>query len=139
MRMFDQSWFDRKLNGGGNWSVTSVLLSPILLPVYFMQLILTLTLGFIILVVMCSYPIALAQVARAVRVARAGDKTDDTPKKWRGGEFRQAGYQQKGSLIRPGGSLNSDDLRRRLDELRSTDPGGPGHRALNRGGQNGQQ
>lgn len=84
------------------------------------------------------YCMAVAQVSRVVQRVRIRHSSRSAYRREKGGEFRQAGYQQRGSLIRPGGSLNSDDLRRRLNELRSTDPGGPGRRAPNRGGQHGQ-
>lgn len=46
----------------------------------------------------------------------------------------QRGNPQRGSLIRFGGSLNSDDLRHRLNELRSSKSGGPERRTPKTGG-----
>ncbi|GEM_PF-1805769 len=46
----------------------------------------------------------------------------------------QRGNQQRGSLIRSGGSLNSDGLRHRLNELRSSKSGGPERRTPKTGG-----
>lgn len=92
----------------------------------------------IVVFVMFVLPSAWRQVERAFRKALVYGQTDEDSALFEGGVFRQEGLKAKGSLIRPGGSLNSDDLRRRLDELRSNDPGGPGRRALNRGGQHGQ-
>lgn len=92
----------------------------------------------IALFVMCVLPRAWMQVERAFREAAVSGQTDEDSTLFEGGVFRQKGSEVKGSLIRPGGSLSTDDLRRRLNELRSNDPGGPGHRSLNKGGQHGQ-
>lgn len=65
-------------------------------------------------------PSAWRKVERAVRIAILSGQPGYDSIRMKGGEFRQAGYERRGSLIRPGGLLSSDDLRRRLDELRTT-------------------
>ena len=71
------------------------------------------------LIQLASLPRALEQVIRAFREAEALGQTDNDSTQLKGGE-RNVGSNKKGFLIRPGGSLNSDDLRRRLDELRTS-------------------
>lgn len=131
--LLNRYWQESELRSG-----RSEILLPILVPIIVMKIILIGIVGTVIYKLAEAYPSALYDVLHEVHAAKKGVATDQKRTQLKGGGFRQAGYQQKGSLIRPGGSLNSDDLRRRLDELRSTDPGGPGRRALNRGGQHGQ-
>ena len=73
----------------------------------------------------------------AVRKASIGDNGHS--RLIRGGEVRQAGYQEKISAARYGASTRSDDLRRRLNELRSMRTGNPANRPQQLGGQYGKQ
>ena len=72
-------------------------------------------------------------VFRQVRVAMKQTPSKINSAQLKGEEW-QKGNQQRGSLIRFGGSLNSDDLRHRLNELRSSKSGGPERRTPKTGG-----
>ncbi len=98
----------------------SKLLLLVSMPIIIMKVLLIGMLAVVIVHVAVAYPRALDQVLQKVREAKSGDKTGNDSTRMKGGEFRQAGYERRGSLIRPGGLLSSDDLRRRLDELRTT-------------------
>ena len=76
-------------------------------------------------------PILFWPIALPVIVVTAD--TDSNSAQLKGEEW-QRGNQQRGSLIRFGGSLNSDDLRHRLNELRSSKSGGPERRTPKTGG-----
>ena len=65
-------------------------------------------------------PSAWRKVERAFRQTIVSGQAGYGSIRMKGGEFRQEGDERRDSLIRPGGSLSSDDLRRRLDELRTT-------------------
>ena len=98
--------------------------------------------GAVLLIVLfwaVSLPRAIAMFTRAYREASSNGKADKHSKLARGGEVRQAGYQEKISATRYGASTRSDDLRRRLNELRSMRTGNPAHRPQHLGGQYGRQ
>ena len=131
MWVFRYFRFVRLWRDGQRLSTKTVLLLPIIVPVLIVQVAL---IGFVLAVmffIAVSASSAFDLIGRAVEAARSHDQIDEPFLTVKGGGFRQAGYEQEGSLIRPGGSLSSDDMRHRLDELRSTDPGGPGRRSLN--------
>ena len=131
MWVFRYFRFVRLWRDGKRLSTKTFLLLPIIVPVLIVQVAL---IGFVLAVLIfiaVSASSAFDLIGRAVEAARSHDRIDEPLLNVKGGGFRQTGYQQKDSLIRPGGSLSSGDIRRRLDELRSTDPGKPGRRALN--------
>lgn len=76
---------------------------------------------------------AISVVFHHVRVALELNSSKRNSAQLKGEEW-QKGNQQRGSLIRSGGSLNSDDLRHRLNELRSSKSGGPERRTPKIGG-----
>ena len=106
------------------FGVQAVLMSVVLLVVLFMAI---------------SLPRAIDMFTRAYREASSTGKADKHSKLARGGEVRQAGYQEKISATRYGASTRSDDLRRRLNELRSMRTGNPANRPQHLGGQYGKQ
>lgn len=138
MWVFRYFRFVRLWREGKRLSMRSLLLLPITVPVLIVQFMLIGIVLAVLLYIAVSASEAFDLIGRAVADAQSSDEIDELLFFVEGGEFRQTGYRQKGSLIRPGGSLSSGDLHRRLDELRSTDPGGPGRRSLNKGGQHGQ-
>ena len=81
---------------------------------------------------------ALKKIDVALRDAIAMGQTNNDSTQLKGGEARQKGSGRKGSLVRPGGPLSSDDLRRRLYELRETRPERKASLTRNVGGQNGE-
>lgn len=116
------------------------------LPMWFMERLMfgvqLVVMGVVLLVVLfwaISLPRAIAMFTRAYREASSTGKADKHSKLARGGEVRQAGYQEKISAARYGASTRSDDLRRRLNELRSMRTGNPAHRPQHLGGQYGKQ
>ena len=111
-------WFIERLMFG----VQMLLVGVVLLVVLFMAI---------------SLPRAVALFSRAYREASSTGKAGKNSKLARGGEVRQAGYQEKISATRYGASTRSDDLRRRLNELRSMRTGNPAHRPQHLGGQYG--
>ena len=123
---FTRYWQERDL-----WTIRSNLLLPVLIPVILVKVLLLGTVATVIWNWLQAMPSALEHVSRAVRVAETSVPNVHRSTQLKGGEFWQTGFEVKGSLIRPGGSLSSDDLRRRLNELRSTKSGGPVRRSLN--------
>ena len=101
------------------------------------QLVLMGVVLLVVLFVAISLPRAIDIFTRAYREASSTGKADKHSKLARGGEVRQAGYQEKISATRYGASTRSDDLRRRLNELRSMRTGNPAHRPQNLGSQYG--
>ena len=138
MWVFRYFRFVRLWREGKRLSMRSLLLLPITVPVLIVQFTLIGIILAVMLYIMASASEAFDLIGRAVADAQSSDEIDEPLLFVKGGEFRHTGYRQKGFFIRPGGSLSSDDLRRRLDELRSNDPGGPGRRSRNKGGQHGQ-
>jgi len=133
------SRFDRWWQELDSQSVIYFLTLPIAVPVWLAKVtVIGLLVGMIIFV-MVAYPSACTTVLRAFREAVALGQTDYDSTRLKGGETRQTGSGRKGSLIRPGGSLSSDDLRRRLYELRTSKTERMNRRAPNVGGQNGKQ
>lgn len=140
MRLFTHSRFIRLGQDGDRWSVRSVLLLPIMIPVYLTQIVLIGGLVLLIILVMADFTSAIGQVTRVFREAMTNGLTDrDNSTRMKGGEFRQTGDRRKGFLIRHGGSLSNDDLRCRLYELRTTGSGRTACRARNGGSQYGKQ
>lgn len=131
---FDRWWqeFDSK-------SVSSYLPLPFMAPFLITKLAVYGVLALAILTELVSLPSALRLVGRAFREAAAFGHTDKDSTRLKGGEARQKGSGRKGSLVRPGGPLSSDDLRRRLYELRAVKTERMNQRTPNVGGQNGEQ
>lgn len=103
------------------------------------QLVLVGVVLIVMLFMAVSLPRAVALFARAYREASSTGKADKHSKLARGGEVRQAGFQKTISATRSGAPMRSDDLRRRLNELRSVRTGHPAHRPQHLGGQYGKQ
>lgn len=108
-------------------------------PFLITKLVLYGILTLVILFVLAVFPSAWDLVERAFREAEALGQTDHDSTRLKGGEFRQEGSERKGSLVRPGGPLSSDDLRRRLYELREMKPTKRVSLTRNVGGQYGKQ
>ena len=137
MWIFRYARFVRLRNGGKRLSVRSLPRLLILGPILAVQVVL---IGMVIVIlsfIVTSLPRSLGMFARAYRATSLSDKTESPSQNLRGGEVRQAGYQGKISETRHGASTRSDDLRRRLNELRSVRTGHPAHRPQKRGGQYG--
>lgn len=129
--VFYHWWLDSDLRSVGRF--IWLLLS---LPVLLVKLVLHGGLVILVIYQIIRLPSNLRAIARTFREATALGQTDRSSTRMKGG-----GYQKsylKGSLIRSGGSFSSDDLLRRLDELRT-----PHERRKRRtpktGGQNGKQ
>ena len=131
---FDRWWqeFDSK-------SVSSYLLLPFMAPFLITKLAVYGLLALVILIELAALPSAWRMIERAFREAVALGQTDDDSTRLKGGEARQTGFGRKGSLVRSGGPLSSDDLRRRLYELRTPKTERMNRRTPNVGGQNGKQ
>lgn len=119
MRKRKYSLFDHWWQTTDPWSVGRWLLLLVIGPVLFMKLVVNGALLVLIIFEVVNFPSALRTVVRAFKEAEALGQTDRNSTQLKGGE-RNVGSNKKGFLIRPGGSLNSDDLRRRLDELRTS-------------------
>ena len=137
MRKRQSSWFDRKWQDFDSKSGQSILLLPIIAPFLLVKLLVFGALAIVILIELALLPSALKLVERAFRDAEALVQTDNDSTRLKGGEARQ-GSERKGSLVRSGGPLSSDDLRRRLYELRSSKSERKIRRAPIEGGQNGE-
>lgn len=137
MRGFNKSRLIRLWQERDVPSVRSNLLLPILLPIIVMKWMLLGIIAAIIFSIAAAMPRALDEVAQEVRAAKSGAATGKPFKLVNGGEVRQAGYDRKISATRFGASTRSDDLRRRLNELRSVGTGHPAHRPRINGGQYG--
>ncbi|MBI1311225.1 hypothetical protein GC176_07950 [bacterium] len=131
---FDRWWqeFDPK-------SVGSYLLLLFMAPFLIAKLAVYLLLVVAIATELAVLPSAWWLLKRAFREAVAFGQTDDDSTRLKGGEARQTGSEWKGSLVRFGGPLSSDDLRRRLYELRTLKTERMSRRTPNVGGQNGKQ
>lgn len=138
MRKYRVSRFDRWWQEFDSGSVSSFLLLPIMAPFVITKLVLYGVLALVILFELAVLPSAWDLVKRAFREAEALGQTDHDRARLKGGEARQKGSERKGSLVRPGGPLSSDDLRRRLYELREGKPTGMASLTQNVGGQNGE-
>ena len=119
MRKNKYSLFDHWWRSNDFRSVSQRILLVLSLPIWVARVALFGVLLQLALIQLASLPRALEQVIRAFREAEALGQTDNDSTQLKGGE-RNAGSRRKGFLIRPGGSLNSDDLRRRLYELRTS-------------------
>ena len=115
----------------------SVLLLLITTPILIAQVAVIGVVVVVVVFIAISLPRTFGELARAVRAATSNGKADSPSKHTRGGEVRQAGYDKKISATRESASTRSDDLRRRLNELRSVRTGHPAHRPQKLGGQYG--
>ena len=138
MRKYKVSRFDRWWQEFNSGSVSSYLLLPFMAPFVIAKMVLYGILALVILFELAVLPSAWDLVKRAFREAEALGQTDHGSTRLKGGEARQKGSERKGSLVRPGRPLSSDDLRRRLYELRERKPNGTANLTRNRGGQNGE-
>ena len=138
MRKYRVSRFDRWWQEFDSGSVSSYLLLPIMAPFVITKLVLYGILALVVLFELAVLPSAWDLVKRAFREAEALGQTDQDSTRLKGGEARQQGSERKGSLVRPGGPLSSDDLRRRLYELRERKPKGMASLTQKLGGQNGE-
>ena len=138
MRKYGVSRFDRWWQEFDSGSVSSYLLLPIMAPFVITKLVLYGLLALVILFELAVWPSAWNLVKRAVREAEALGQTDQDSTQLKGGEAQQEGSERKGSLVRSGGPLSSDDLRRRLYELRETKSKRKTSFTRNVGGQNGE-
>lgn len=118
-------------------SIGFYLLLPFTVPIWLFKLALIGVMAVVIVLLVAVMPSALRMVERAVREAEASGQSESGSTRLKGGEARQ-GSERKGSLVRPGGPLSSDDLRRRLYELRSSKSERKIRRSLIEGGQNGE-
>ncbi len=139
MWVFRYFRFVRWWRDGKRLSMRSVLLLPITVPILITQV----TLIGIVLAVLFYIAVNLSDafdlIGRAVADAQSSDEVDEPFLFVKGGEFRQAGDQRRGSTARLAEPKSGDDLRHRLDELRSTRTGIPARRSRNLGGQYGKQ
>lgn len=110
-----------------------ILFWPIALPVIVVKVALYVCLLAITLFMAVMYPAAVDIVLRHIHRTERSMNSRSNSAQLKGEEW-QKGNQQRGSLIRSGGSLNSDDLRHRLNELRSSKSGGPERRTPKTGG-----
>ena len=117
--------------------IGSVLLLLITTPILIVQVAVIVVVVVVVMFITISLPRTFDKLTRAYRVASSNGKADSPSKITRGGEVRQAGYQRQISAARYGESTRSDDLRRRLNELRSVRTGDPAHRPRKHGGQYG--
>ena len=120
-------------------SVLRCLLLLITSPVWIAKVILFGVLGLTIVFEVWSAPSAWRLLKRVFREAVVIGQTDYDSTRLKGGEARQTGSGRKGSLVRSGGPLSSDDLRRRLYELRTPKTERMNRRTPITGGQNGKQ
>lgn len=132
MRKNKYSWFDHWWQITDSWSVGRVILLPFVTPILFTKLAIYLLLFALVVYEAMAFFSAMKIVVRVFQEAEAHGQTDQSSNQAKGGE-RQG--NTKGFLIRPGGSLNSDDLRRRLYELRASDKDEESRRAPKIGGQ----
>ena len=137
-RYYSKSWFDRGWQEFDSKSRSSYLLLPIVALFLLVKLFVFGALAIVILIEVALLPSALKLVERAIRDAEVSGETNRFSTRLEGGEARQKGSERKGSLVRPGGPLSSDDLRRRLYELRERKPKGKANLTRNVGGQNGE-
>ena len=137
MRKHMGSRFDRWLQVSDSGSVGSYLRLLITAPFIITNVLLYGILALVIVFELAMLPSAWEKVKRAFREAEVLGQTDRNRTRMKGGKARQAGFERKGSLVRPGGPLSSDDLRRRLYELRTPKTERMNRRTPNVGGQNG--
>lgn len=119
--------------------IGSVLLLLITTPILITQVAVIVVVVVVVMFITISLPRTFDELARAYRVATSNGKADSPSKLTRGGEVRQAGYDKMISATRESASTRSDDLRRRLNELRSMRTGNPANRPQHLGGQYGKQ
>lgn len=136
MWVFRYARFLRAEQIGKDWPKWArVLLVLFLKPIQAMQIVV----GFLVLVAVTFIAVRLYWTAgclwhafRKASISGIGDS-----RRIKGGEVRQAGYDKMISATRESASTRSDDIRRRLNELRSVRTGHPAHRPQKRGGQYG--
>lgn len=136
MWIFRYARFLRADQFGKKWPKWArVLIWLLVLPVQAAQLV-------VIVFVLCAVafiPLRIFWMAgclwHAIRKASISDK--EHTRQIRGGEVRQAGFLTMISKARHREPTRSDDLRRRLNELRSMRTGNPAHRPRKHGGQYG--
>ena len=133
------SRFDRWWQEFNSTSVSSYLLLPFMAPFLIVKLAVYGLLALVILFELAAFPSAWRLVERAFREAEALGQTDKGSTRLKGGEARRKGSGRKGSLVRPCRRLSSDDLRRRLYELRAAKTERMNRRTPTVGGQNGKQ
>ncbi|MCA9047687.1 MAG: hypothetical protein KDA89_03105 [Planctomycetaceae bacterium] len=138
MRKYKTSRFDRWLQDFDSGSVSSYVRLAVMSPFLIVKLVIYGMLALVILIVLAVFPSAWSLVERAFREAEAHGQSDRNSTRLKGGEARQKGTEWKGSLVRSGGPLSSDDLRRRLYELREAKPERKVSLTRNVGGQNGE-
>ena len=136
MWIFRYARFVRANQFGKDWPKwAQTLIWLFLLPVQAVQLVVI----FFVLCAVAFIPLRIFWMAgclwHAIRKASISDK--EHSRQNRGGEVRQAGFQQTISKARRGEPARSDDLNRRLNELRSVRTGHPAHRPQHLGGQYG--
>ncbi|MCA9078707.1 MAG: hypothetical protein KDA93_27025 [Planctomycetaceae bacterium] len=138
MRHTRQSRFYRFEQNGKRRSLDSILLFITQSPIIVTKLAIIMGPGYLIATVVRLSPDAYRFVALKEREAmRLGNSDQDSTRR-KGGEARQKGSERKGSLVRPGGPLSSDDLRRRLYELRALKQERKDQHTPKRGGQHGE-
>lgn len=137
MRKYMETRFDRWWQDFDSGSASSYLLLPFMAPFLITKLAVYGLLALVILFELAVFPSAWDLVKRAFREAEALGQTDQDSTRRKGGEARQKGSERKDSLVRPGGPLSSDDLRRRLYELRALKQERKHQRTPKRGGQHG--
>ncbi len=103
-------------------SEAPILIWPILLPALAAKLAFLACVLAMTVIVVVTYPTAVEIVLEHISRVAISTGTESNSAQSKGEEW-QKGKAVKGSLIRSGGSLNSDDLRRRVYELRSTASG----------------
>jgi len=138
MRHTRQSRSYRSEQNGKRRSLVSILLFVTQSPIIVTKLAIIMGLGYLIATVVRRSPDAYRLVALKEREAMRLGNSDQDSTRLKGGEARQKGSERKGSLVRPGGPLSSDDLRRRLYELRERKPKGKANLTRNVGGHNGE-
>ena len=137
MWVFRYARFIRSRQGDQKRSLRSLPLWFIERLMFGVQMLLVGAVLLVVLFMAISLPRAIGEFARAYRAASSSGKADSPSRLVKGGEVRQAGYHKKISATRYGASTRSDDLRRRLNELRSMRTGNPAHRPQQLGGQYG--
>ena len=138
MWVFRYTRFVRLKGDGERWTAKFICLFLIRLPIWIAQIgLITFVISALLVIAVCT-PRAIQLVLRAIQSAQESGPSDRRPLRVRGG-VRQEGFLFDDSKARTGEWKKDDDMRRRLDELRSTGTGDPARRSLYLGGQNGKQ
>lgn len=139
MWVFRYFRFVRWWREGKRLSMQSILLLPITVPILITQVTLIGIVLAVLFYIAVNMSDALDLIGRAVADAQSSAEIDEPFLFVKGGEFRQAGDRRRGSTARFAEPRSGDDLRHRLDELRSMRIGNPTHRTPRNGGQYGKQ